>query len=116
MTLCGLRGALGRKDYMEERRRSVRQKCRLRGRIYFYGGRKSVPCGIRDISYEGARIELLEPIDIPDAIDLYIPQKHRTMHASVRWRHGNRIGVSFFQSCGTSPSRLAMLCSVARSA
>ena len=77
---------------MEERRRSVRQKCRLRGRIYFYGGRKSVPCGI---SYEGARIELLEPIDIPDAIDLYIPQKHRTMHASVRWRHGNRIGVSF---------------------
>ena len=80
---------------MEERRRSVRQKCRLRGRIYFYDGRKSVPCGIRDISYEGARIELLEPIDIPDAIDLYIPQKHRTMHASVRWRHGNRIGVSF---------------------
>jgi hypothetical protein len=52
---------------MEERRRSVRQKCRLRGRIYFYDGRKSVPCGIRDISYEGARIELLEPIDIPDA-------------------------------------------------
>src|SRR5262249_55378621 len=80
---------------MEERRRSVRQKCRLRGRIYFYDGRKSVPCGIRDISYEGARIELLEPIDIPDAIDLYIPQKHRTMHASVRWRHGSRIGVSF---------------------
>jgi hypothetical protein len=80
---------------VEERRRSVRQKCRLRGRIYFYDGRKSVPCGIRDISYEGARIELLEPIDIPDAIDLYIPQKHRTMHASVRWRHANRIGVSF---------------------
>ena len=45
---------------MEGRRRSIRQKCRLRGRIYFYDGRKSVPCGIRDISYEGARIELLE--------------------------------------------------------
>ena len=81
---------------MDERRRSVRQKCRLRGRIFFHDGRKSQPCNIRDISYEGARINLLDhPIDIPDAIDLYIPQKHRMMHANVRWRHGNRIGVAF---------------------
>ena len=82
---------------MVERRRSVRQNRRLCGRVHFNDGRKwkSLPCTIRDISYEGARIELLEPIDIPDAIDLYIPQKHRTMHARVRWRHGNRIGVSF---------------------
>ena len=81
---------------MDERRRSVRQKCRLRGRIFFHDGRKSQPCNIRDISYEGARIDLLDhPVDIPDAIDLYIPQKHRMMHASVRWRHGNRIGVAF---------------------
>ena len=44
---------------------------------------------------EGARIDLLDhPVDIPDAIDLYIPQKQRMMHASVRWRHGNRIGVA----------------------
>ena len=79
-----------------ERRRSVRQKCRLRGRILFHDGRKSQPCNIHDISYEGARIDLLDhPVDIPDAIDLYIPQKRRMTHASVRWRHGNRIGVAF---------------------
>ena len=82
---------------MKERRRSVRQNCRLNGRIHFNDGRKSksLPCTIRDISYEGARIELSDATDIPDAIDLYIPQKHRILHASVRWRHGNRVGVAF---------------------
>jgi PilZ domain len=82
---------------MEDRLRSERQNCRLRGRVYFNDGHKtkSLPCDIRDISYEGARIELLDSIDIPDAIDLYIPGKHRVTHASVRWRHGNRIGVAF---------------------
>jgi PilZ domain len=82
---------------MEERRRSTRQNCRLYGRVHFNDGRKSkaLPCTIRDISYEGARIELSDPVDIPDAIDLYIPQKHRILHASVRWRHGNRVGVAF---------------------
>ena len=81
---------------MNERRRSVRQRSRLRGRVYFNQG-GSLPCLIRDISYEGARIELLELIDIPDTIDLHIPTKNRMMHASVRWRHGNRIGVAFSQ-------------------
>jgi len=82
---------------MEERRWSERQNCRLRGRVYFNDGHKSksLPCGIRDISYEGARIELLDSVDIPNAIDLYVPGKHRLIHASVRWRHGNRIGVAF---------------------
>ena len=82
---------------MVERRRSVRQNCRLCGRVHFNDGRnsKSEPCTIRDISYEGARIELSDPVDIPDAIDLYIPRQHRMLHASVRWRHGNRVGVAF---------------------
>lgn len=81
---------------MNERRRSVRQRSRLRGRVYFNQG-GSLPCLIRDISYEGARIELLDSIDIPDTIDLHIPTKNRMMRASVRWRHGDRIGVAFSQ-------------------
>jgi hypothetical protein len=47
---------------MEERRRSIRQKCFMRGRVDFDGGRKSVDCLIRDISYyEGARIIFYDP-------------------------------------------------------
>ena len=44
-------------------KRSERQRSRLRGRVYFNQG-GSLPCRIRDISYEGARIELLDSIDI----------------------------------------------------
>src|SRR5262249_5787055 len=100
---------------MEERRRSVRQKCRLRGRIYFYDGRKSVPCGIRDISYEGAGIELLEPIDIPDAISIF---RKSIGQCTPVCDGAMAVGSEYpsLQSCRTSPSRLAMLCSVARSA
>ena len=78
---------------MQERRLSVREKCHLRGRVYFSDGRKSRRCLIRDISYEGARIDLFDPIDIPEEIKLYVPAKKRIMRATVQWRHGKRIGV-----------------------
>jgi PilZ domain len=74
---------------MKERRQSLRRRSHLHGRVCF-----NLPCVIRDISYEGARIELREPIDVPDVIDLHIPSKKSMMHAIVRWRHGKSIGVS----------------------
>ena len=77
---------------MNERRRSSR---RLRGRLYFdHNGRKSRPCQILDAFYEGARIIVDNPARIPDQIDLYIPKKKRIAHASVRWRHGRRLGLA----------------------
>jgi hypothetical protein len=79
---------------MDERRRSVRQKIRLRGRVYFNDGRNWANCLIRDISYEGARIVFTNRVKIPDAFLLTIPEKNRMVHANVRWRHGNRIGSS----------------------
>jgi hypothetical protein len=76
---------------MNKRRRSSR--C-LRGRLYFYrNGRKSQRCQIPDAFYEGARIIVDNPARIPDEIDLYIPKKKRFAHASVRWRHGSRLGL-----------------------
>jgi hypothetical protein len=66
----------------------------LRGRIYFNDGRKSVPCLIRDVAYEGARIIIAHRASIPNEIDLYIPKKKRIAHASVRWRHGDKLGLA----------------------
>ena len=80
---------------MDERRKSIRQRSSLRGRIYFNDGRASVSCLIHDISYEGARIVILDSIDIPNEIKLCIPEKNRIMHANVRWRHDNKIGLAF---------------------
>ena len=81
---------------MQERRRSPHQTKCLRGRVYFNNGTNSLPCLIRDVAYEGARIIIADPADIPDEIDLYIPKRKRIAHASVRWRHGDKIGLALF--------------------
>jgi hypothetical protein len=97
---------------MEERRRSIRQKCFLRGRVYFDGGRKSVDCLIRNISYyEGARIVFCDPVNIPDVVELYIPDKERTLPARVQWRDGNKVGLAFFQTAShlTSKHQLGLV-------
>jgi hypothetical protein len=54
--------------------------------IYFNDGRKSLGCRIRDLSHEGARIDPVKPIKIPDVIKLYIPARKRVMQGNVRWR------------------------------
>jgi len=82
---------------MNERRRSSRRTNRLRGRLYYFDrdGRKSRrPCQILDVFYEGARIIIDNPARIPDEIDIYIPKKKRIAHASVRWRHGRKLGLA----------------------
>ncbi len=94
---------------MNERRRlSRRTKC-LRGRLYFNSnGRKSRSCQILDAFYEGARIIVDNPARIPDEVDLYIPKKKRIAHASVRWRHGRKLGLALSEiepRAGDHPAR-----------
>jgi hypothetical protein len=80
---------------MNERRRSSHRTKRLRGRLYFdRHGRESQSCQIIDAFYEGARIIVDNPARIPDQVDLYIPKKKRIAHASVRWRHGHKLGLA----------------------
>ena len=94
---------------MNERRRSPRRTKRLRGRLYFdRHGRESQPCQIIDAFYEGARIIVDNPARIPDQVDLYIPKKKRIAHASVRWRHGRKLGLALSEigrQAGDRPAR-----------
>lgn len=80
---------------MAERRRSTRQKSLLRGCIYFNKRRGAVDCLIREISDEGARIIFSAAVNVPDAFELYIPQKEKTVRARVQWRHGDEMGLGF---------------------
>jgi hypothetical protein len=81
---------------MNERRRSTRHMKCLLGRLYFgRNARNSQPCLVLDAFYEGARIIVDNPTSVPDEVELYIPKKNRRAHASVRWRHGERIGLTF---------------------
>ncbi|HTV36266.1 MAG TPA: PilZ domain-containing protein [Xanthobacteraceae bacterium] len=97
---------------MGERRSSVRQKSFLRGCVYFNKRRNSLDCLIRDISSEGARIIFSDTVNVPDLIELYIPQKEQTVRARVQWRHGDEIGLAFPDALraadGTSQGELAM--------
>jgi hypothetical protein len=80
---------------MAERRSSARQKSFLQGRIYFNNRRSSIDCLIRDYSETGARLKLSETVAVPEAIELYIPNKDEIHRARVEWRSGNEMGVSF---------------------
>jgi hypothetical protein len=97
---------------MIERRRSVRQKSFLRGCVYFNKRRNVFDCLIRDLSDEGARIIFSDTVSVPDVVDLYIPQKEQTVHARVKWRHGDEIGLAFPDAMraadGTSEGELAI--------
>jgi hypothetical protein len=80
---------------MSERRRSQRQKSFLRGCIYFNNRRSAADCLIRDISDQGARVTFSDTVSVPDAFELYIPQKEQTLRARVLWRHGDELGLAF---------------------
>ena len=80
---------------MAERRSSARQKSFLQGRIYFNNRRSSVDCLIRDYSETGARLKFSESVAVPEAIELYIPNKEVFHRARVEWRSGNEMGISF---------------------
>ena len=80
---------------MVERRRSVRQKSFLKGRVYFNKGRELADCLVRDLTHQGARIIFSDSINIPALIDLHIPQKDYTVRARVIWRQGVEIGLAF---------------------
>ena len=78
-----------------ERRAVSRSKSFLQGRVYFNHRRSSIDCLIRDYSEQGARLKFSEAANVPEAIELYIPNKEETHRARVEWRIGNEMGVSF---------------------
>ena len=80
---------------MHERRRSNRQKSFLRGCVYSRSRTISASCIIRNISPEGARIVLSAALNIPEELELEIPDKMRNMPARVRWRRGDELGLAF---------------------
>lgn len=80
---------------MKERRAVSRQKSFLQGRVYFNHRQSSIDCLVRDYSEQGARLKFSEAANVPEAIELYIPNKEETHRARVEWRTGNEMGISF---------------------
>lgn len=55
-------------------------------------------CIVRELSTGGAKLEIAQSATLPDEFDLHIPLKEKTLHAKVKWRHGDFIGVEFISA------------------
>ncbi len=89
---------------MAERRVAPRQKSFLRGCIYFNNRRSVLDCLVRDLTDDGARIIFSHTVNVPDIVELYIPQKEQTLRAHVKWRRGDDVGLDFVNRPAAAPA------------
>jgi PilZ domain len=89
----------------EEPKIAIRQRTFLKGTVYYDNRRASIECVIRDLSNTGARLTFDHPAAVPDRIELFIPHKQQTLHAYVRRREPNEIGVAFEVERSLAPRR-----------
>ncbi len=80
---------------MIERRTLVRHKTFFRGRIYFNNRLSSMDCMIRDATAHGGRLEVSDSVALPNAFEIYLPNKDEYFHAKIEWRRGGSIGISW---------------------
>lgn len=76
------------------RRKALRHTCVVEARI-LVSGRAAVPCTIRDVTPDGARLVAERPLFGADKVLLLIPALAEVWAAEVRWRRGAVLGVSF---------------------
>lgn len=80
---------------MAEGRKSNRKRAILAGKIIYNDLSTSVDCLIRNISEEGAKIEIGETMILPARFQFLVPQHGRTYKARIAWRQDNEVGLEF---------------------
>jgi hypothetical protein len=80
---------------MEERRKTVRQRSYLGGRVAFNSRYSTLDCTVRNLSAGGARVAFSDPAVLPQDLDLSIQQKGLHARARVVWRSATEMGLSF---------------------
>ncbi|QGM99179.1 PilZ domain-containing protein [Methylocystis parvus] len=79
---------------MEERRRSVRRRTLLTGRIVFRD-MSTFECVVRDLSEAGARLRCDQQVVLPEAFCLAIEKLGEKRPARAIWRRDGDIGLAF---------------------
>ncbi|MGZ5874186.1 MAG: PilZ domain-containing protein [Bradyrhizobium sp.] len=78
---------------MEERRKFPRTE--INEPAYVSSGGSVMSCVVRNISFEGANIEVANPAFVPAHFRLVMARDSSVRECSVAWIQKNRIGVSF---------------------
>ena len=79
---------------MQDRRANARDKVLLDGRAEL-DAQSSMNCMVRDLSENGACVEVDAYARVPEEINLTIARKGRSYLARVIWREANRLGLAF---------------------
>jgi hypothetical protein len=86
-------------DSSEPDRRSARRNRTLKGaRIVFNAGFSAFECTVRDLTPDGAKLQLGEATGVPNHFELELEHGQPRRKCTVRWRAGLTIGVSFDDS------------------
>lgn len=80
---------------MSDARRAERTKSLLRAQATFNNGGTTVECTVRNISTDGARLDVGESVIFPVEFDIDIPQRGRSHRARIIWRDPSTMGVMF---------------------
>jgi hypothetical protein len=80
---------------MDERRLGIRRSTALVGRIMADKRRTSIDCTVRDLSDDGARIEVREEVLLPYEFELEVPDMNLTVRTRVAWANGKGYGLMF---------------------
>lgn len=78
-----------------ERRRSVRTRTLIGGKVIFNQRQSTLDCTVRNLSEDGALLVFPNSVALPELFELYFPLKRESRMVRSRWRHAERIGVSF---------------------
>jgi hypothetical protein len=79
---------------MEERRKQPRQRT-LKAAKILIDGKLVIDCGVRNLTYRGACLDVASPIGIPDTFELSIPSDSWTRKCRVSWKDPRGIGIHF---------------------
>ena len=78
---------------MPETRKSSRVRSLLSAQVIFNKGASTFDCIVRNISADGARLEIADSMALPAEFELDIPHKGRAFRARIVWRGDNLVGV-----------------------
>jgi len=86
--------AMAMNEAMSEKRVAPRHRVFKHGILAFSSG-GTIDCTVRSLSDTGARIDVANPIGVPENFVLMIESEHFSRHCHSVWSRDKQIGVAF---------------------
>ena len=77
-----------------DHRKAQRRHTLKGGRIVFNNGRSTFDCIVRNLSRQGAKLQVGSSVGVPETFELVLPNTHK-QPCKVIWRKAKEIGIEF---------------------